>query len=377
MNPLMAGSAVAHSQTATPPARASLSARGRLLEGRRLEVGAVQRGAAPSASGTGHGGELLKARDGHHRKGAILCRGFLGRQIVGAILAERVSRRGALPASARGRRLLRGNLGRQAGDDDNLAVNVQALVGVRLGLLGGVAVSHKDQTRGKVERLQRRRATAGGHGPILGVLQIRGARPCRSSRGSATRPAAASTAPRRRRRRNRSLALFRRDLPGDQFHGREVRLQRTPGIRRAPSGLEPPFRQMAGDIEGGRIEAARWKAPPFQLIGGEEVVVDLHFFLADGIRVAIAGLGGGHGLTGFRFGLRRGVGRLHGDKHGQRKNGQQKAAHSDSAHRAALLRPWGRRGGGFLARLGGCLGRADQDVGVAAFHAGLALDAPV
>jgi AcrR family transcriptional regulator len=32
MNPLMAGSAVAHSQTATPPARASLSARGRLLD---------------------------------------------------------------------------------------------------------------------------------------------------------------------------------------------------------------------------------------------------------------------------------------------------------------------------------------------------------
>src|ERR1019366_5000316 len=162
---------------------------------------------------------------------------------------------------------------------------VQALVRIDLRFVDHVPVSGKDQIPGDVQRFQRRpTATPRSHAPVLGVFKIGGSRGGGSRRSTArsapTRAAhtASPTPPGRRGCRNRHLALLRQNRFANQFHWHEVRSQWTGGLRRAASGLQPPLRQVAGDVECRGIEAARRQIPPLKLVGGQKVEIYLHLF---------------------------------------------------------------------------------------------------
>src|SRR5439155_14924367 len=118
--------------------------------------------------------------------------------------------------------LLRGKLGGQSGDDDDLAFHIEAFVRIDIRLVDDVAVAGEDQVAGDVERFERRGAPAAGvDRPVLGVFEVGGSRR-RSRSSSTTCPASASSAATASaaegggRRRNRRLALAGHDLFADQ-----------------------------------------------------------------------------------------------------------------------------------------------------------------
>ena len=146
-------------------------------------------------------------------------------------------------ASAGG--LQRGELGRQSGDDDNFAVDVEALIGVRVGLVDDVAVAGEYQLPEASNGFERRRATATGRDrPVLGVFEIGGAqaRSYRARRRPSGNAAAAAG-----RRRGEGAFASSGTLLGDQLERHEIWLQRAVGAGRAAAGLESPFGQMARD----------------------------------------------------------------------------------------------------------------------------------
>ena len=79
---------------------------------------------------------------------------------------------------------------------------------------------------------------------------------------------------------------------------------------------------MTSHVKGRGIVAARRHVPPFQLIGGEEVIVNLQFLFGDGIRITVAGSRGGYDFGRLGLVLWSGVG--HSDRHqdGKRKSRQ-------------------------------------------------------
>ena len=214
-------------------------ARRRLLELRHLEGGAVEAAAAAASTttaktaagvGVGHGAKLLKIRDGDHRHGAILGCRLLRRQKIRASRTQGIiggaasaSTPTAASASAPGRRggcLLRSQFGGQTGHHHDLAVYIEALVGIRPGLVDHVAVTRKNQARIDLQRIHLRSAPAGGHHrPILAIRKFRGARTgrraCAARSTAASATAASSTTAAAPAPGNGSLALIGHDLPAD------------------------------------------------------------------------------------------------------------------------------------------------------------------
>ncbi len=179
---------------------------------------------------------MLKTCDGHNRHRAVLRRGFFRRQKIDAILTQRIHCPAAAGTSTpSGRRgLLRGQFRRQPGNHHDLALYIESLVRVQLGLVDDVAVPRENQIAADFERRERWRAAAAGtHGPILDIFKIGSLRT--SWPWSAT--AAASD-----RRGYRSLTLLSYHLFAHQLERHEVQLQRTICIRGAATRLQPPFR---------------------------------------------------------------------------------------------------------------------------------------
>ena len=289
---------------------------------RRLEIRTI--GATASATtaasasciGIGHGFDLLKVRDGHHGQSAILSSGLFRCHKVDTVFAQRIRRgvgdrsgrsstgyvafrRGCGPsasattsataASCRSLFLLSSNLRRKSGNNYDLAFYVQTGIRVDFGLVDCVTVANEDRITGNVKSIEwwAASASAGSHGPVFTVFEICGSRTSgRTTSAPATSgaiPTAAASTARGRDTRHGSFAVRRNNRLRNEFERHEVGLQRPVRVGCAAAGLQSPFGQMTGNIESRGIESARRQVATFQLIGREEVVVDLQFQFRDGV----------------------------------------------------------------------------------------------